>query len=273
MSRYARRNTSPPEDLMRPHAPLALIALALLALAAPAHAERFALKASPLDILGEAARALETPGYSAAAPIEFYVEAQNASGAPRADEPPGVLVFVSPTANCRPPDGWDEILEARNLIWICPLHAGNDAPPARRIFGALIAAAVLAKDRAVDPQRTYVSGFSGGGRVASIVMARAPQLFDGAIYFSGVNFWESEEPDLIAQILARRYVFVTGPHDFNQRNTHQVLRQYRDAGAPHTLLLNIPGLGHDLPAAEHFGDALAYLDERPAADASSPAGN
>lgn len=236
--------------------PALIVALAAL-FAAPAHAERFALKASPLDALGEAARVHETPGISAATPIEFYVEVQ----APQ-DKPPGVLVYVSPIATCRPPDEWAQVLEARNLIWICPMNAGNDAPVARRILGALTAAAALAAEREVDPDRTYLSGLSGGGRIASMAIARAPAEFEGAVYYVGANVWETKDEALIAEFLKRRFVFITGFHDFNRQDVRRVAGRYKNAGAEHVRLFDIPSLGHSLPKVEDFDRAIAYLDER-----------
>ena len=59
----------------------------------------------------------------------------------------------------------------------------------------------------INQDRIYLAGFSGGGRVASIVAAEYPHIFKDAIYTSGVNFWNKIASRNIEQIRRNAYVF------------------------------------------------------------------
>ena len=80
----------------------------------------------------------------------------------------------------------------------------------------------------VDPRRVYISGFSGGGRVASCLGVAYADIFSGAMPFMGVNFYRDvpaphgkkfrlnylPHKDLLA--IAKkdgRFVLVTGSDD------------------------------------------------------------
>ena len=42
---------------------------------------------------------------------------------------------------------------------------------------------------AIDESRIYVAGFSGGGKVASMLAVIYPEVFDGAIPMGGTGFY------------------------------------------------------------------------------------
>ncbi|HEU4604121.1 MAG TPA: PHB depolymerase family esterase [Steroidobacteraceae bacterium] len=173
-----------------------------------------------------------------------------------ASTPHGVLVFVSARDSGRPPNQWLGVLQQSNLIWIGANRFGNKKPSAQRILAAILGLALVQRDYEVDPERIYIAGMSGGGRIASKTITTSPQLFTGAIYFSGADFSISDA----AQLAAKRIVFVTGSADFNRREMKQVYQQYRDAGLREVLLMDLPLLGHTLPKAKDFERAIRYLD-------------
>jgi pimeloyl-ACP methyl ester carboxylesterase len=78
----------------------------------------------------------------------------------------------------------------------------------------------------------YVSGFSGGGRVASMVAPEYPQVFKGAIFICGVNDWGNRKPADLETVQSNRYVFLTGRKDFNRSETRSVHRSYNTAIRP-----------------------------------------
>lgn len=179
---------------------------------------------------------------------------------PSEADTPGVLVFVSPSASAEPQRGWEAVLDARNLIWVCPIDFGNDKLSAERVLAALLGLALVQNEHSVDSARVYIAGMSGGGRIASKTITKFPHLFTGAIYIVGVDYWTRAEDSLRAAIAANRYVFLTGRNDFNRRETRRIYRKYDRAGIEGILLMDLPGLGHEYPQASDFDRALEFLD-------------
>jgi len=177
------------------------------------------------------------------------------------EAPAGLMVYISPMDSGRIPEGWKDVMESSNLIWIGANKSGNRIRAARRVTYAMVAAAVVARDYRVDDSRVYLSGFSGGGRVASMVAPEYPQVFRGAIYICGVNFWGSRKPAELEAIRANRYVFLTGKKDFNRDETRSAYRSYRKDGVENVLLMDISGMDHRNPTAGKFAEAITFLDD------------
>jgi predicted esterase len=188
----------------------------------------------------------------------------------------GILVYVNADDGAGLPAGYESVLEKRKLLGISAYKSGN----ARNIFDrfrlAIDANVQLRKRFNVDPDRVYVSGFSGGGRVASMLAVAYADVFSGAIPLCGVNFYTDipSEPgkhwprgyvpvDEALKIAKEkgRYVLVTGEKDFNLKNTRAVHEQgFKKEGFRRVLLLEVPGLGHAPPAADWFEKGIDFLD-------------
>jgi predicted esterase len=174
----------------------------------------------------------------------------------------GVLVFVKSNDSGELPGNWAAELDHQNLIWVAAEDFGNDRPSAQRVLAALAGLKLMESTGAIDAKRLYIGGVSGGGRIASQVITRFPQHFSGGLYIVGADFWaETEEPSK-SRFAANRYVFITGNHDFNQRDMRRVFAKYQRAGATNSLLMDLPGLGHEYPNAEQLGQAIDFLDAR-----------
>jgi predicted esterase len=172
----------------------------------------------------------------------------------------GVIVFVSPNSSATPPSSWVRILDEHKLIWVAAQKSGNSVPVRQRILAAVMGLTYVQQHYPVDASRVYVAGMSGGGRVASIAITEFPQLFTGALYIVGVNFWDEHASARLDQIQRKRYVFLTGDRDFNRTETRQVYKRYIDAGATQSLLLDLPHFGHQYPNAEQLETAIKFLD-------------
>ena len=59
-----------------------------------------------------------------------------------------------------------------------------------------------------------------------------------------------------------RFVFLTGTDDFNYRDTRNVYRQYLAANVRNVHFIGIKDMGHRLPAAKYFIEALEFLDRK-----------
>lgn len=177
-----------------------------------------------------------------------------------ADKPAGLIVYISPSDSGQIPNRWKSILDERNLIWISANQSGNSVDGGKRITYAVLAPALASKTYRIDRSRVYVSGLSGGGRVASIVAPEYAHVFKGAIFNCGVNFWGKREPSRLSDVQSNRYVFVTGNEDFNRRETKNVYNSYKKAGVANVKLMDIPGMGHENPSGANLGKAIAFLD-------------
>ena len=190
---------------------------------------------------------------------------------PRTQEAMGVVVFMKPDRSASPPGGWTKVLDERNLIWVSAQHFGNSVPVRQRILAGIMGLTYVQQHYPVDPSRVYIAGMSGGGRVASIAITEFPQLFSGALYIVGVNFWEAQAQARLDQIRRKRYVFLTGNRDFNRDETRAVYHRYREEGVTDSLLMDLPHFGHEYPNAAQFENALRFLDaHHTPASTSSP---
>ncbi|MEQ2006405.1 MAG: PHB depolymerase family esterase [Limisphaerales bacterium] len=189
----------------------------------------------------------------------------------------GVFIWISPGDTPSIPADWEPALAARKLLFIGAFKSGNP----RSIFDRVrlaVAANLALRDRFnVDGRRVYVSGFSGGGRVASMVGVAYADMFSGAMPFMGVNFYEDIPagdgkttyganfiPDDEVLAIAKkfcRYALVTGEKDFNRAGTKTVFEQgFKKEGFANVTYLEASGIAHSLPPAKWLEQGLEFLD-------------
>ena len=176
--------------------------------------------------------------------------------------PAGLITYISPTRSGMVNEHWKKVLRAKNLVWIGANKSGNPQPLMTRAIYAILGTELVRRDYALDDHRLYVSGFSGGGRMASWMMSHFSHLYTGGLYFCGVNVWEDEVNGAkLDRMRQRGHVFVTGSRDFNYEDTRNVLRFFREGGVRHTKLMAIEGMGHALPDSDALSQAIQYLDQ------------
>jgi len=173
---------------------------------------------------------------------------------------PGVLVYVSPMDTGEIDPRWREVMDRQNLIYISANDMGNEIPTIRRMVMANLAVNALAQGHLFDTHRIFVSGFSGGGKVASLLATQYPEVFTGAIYICGVYFWKEDQTPNVGRVLKNRFVFLSGSKDFNRMQTRRIQQRYIAAGATHTRLIIVPGMAHRRPDADYLTEALLFLD-------------
>ena len=175
------------------------------------------------------------------------------------NQPVGVLVFISAGDSGKIPKEWKALMGRRNLIWIGANRSGNRIATSLRVANATLAPLVVDKSYELDTDRVYVSGFSGGGRVSSMVATEYAHLFKGAIYICGANLWTGDQPRRYDEVKKNRYAFITGTRDFNLRDTTRVYHAYDRAGIPNIKLMVIPGLSHRKPPVGKLEEAIEFL--------------
>jgi poly(3-hydroxybutyrate) depolymerase len=138
----------------------------------------------------------------------------------------------------------------------------------QRILEATASLAFIVQQYVLDEQRVYIAGMSGGAQIASIVATLHPDLFNGGLFFCGVNPWSERDvdpwlenpPDDFSSMKENRYVFVSGTEDFKLAATARVYRIYKKAGIEDSKLIVVDGMGHEVPDAKTLDRALDFLD-------------
>jgi pimeloyl-ACP methyl ester carboxylesterase len=152
------------------------------------------------------------------------------SGAP----PPagfGLLVFVAPSSRPARPDDWRAPLDDHRIIFVSAQGSGNEMNVLdRRVPLALLAYENVRAQFAIDSNRVYVMGFSGGSRVAEIVALDYPDVFRGAILNAGSDPIDGEDGnykppvELFRTFQHSRLVYITGEEDEDHLRRDEVSR-------------------------------------------------
>ena len=193
-------------------------------------------------------------------------------------EPWGLFIWINAGDAPSIPADWEPVLAARKLLFVGAFKSGNPRNIFDRVRLALDANIGMRRQFNIDGRRVYLSGFSGGARVASMVGVAYGDMFSGTVPFMGVNFYTelpagdgkkfgvSYIPDDEVLELARqkcRYVLVTGEKDFNRGNTRSAYDNgFVKEKFANVLYLEVPALGHALPGAKTLGECLDFLDRK-----------
>lgn len=210
------------------------------------------------QLLGEQDASLYEKVLSPEKPISWEVYMPNNDST----QLPGVFVYVSPHNSGGIDARWRSVMDQQNLIYIAADDSGNRIPVNRRMVLANMAILALAQRQTFDTGRIIAAGFSGGGRVASVLASQYPETFSGFLYICGVDFWKKNQAPKIDRLIQNRFVFLTGSGDFNRSETSRIYRRYIKAGAKHSKLMVIPGMSHELPDGRALTEALDYLNIR-----------
>ena len=188
--------------------------------------------------------------------------------------PYGVLVWSSPVDTGGIPPPLRKVFDERRLIWIGADNAGNQRHLFPRAGLALDAALNVQQAYNVDPDRVFVSGLSGGGRMATMHAVAYPELFAGGFPIIGVTTYLAARPPSSRQLVpqfpapaadvldrARRQplVIMTGSGDFNRDECRAAAEAFEGDGFTNLHLLDIDGMGHELPTPENFARGLDLL--------------
>lgn len=192
-------------------------------------------------------------------------------------EPHGLFIWISAGNTPKIPKEWEPVLAKHRLIFIGAQNSGNRRDIFDRIRLAIDANHNVRQRYSVDGRRVYVSGFSGGSRVASMLGVAWGDMFSGTICFMGVNFYtDVKAPDgkvyglnylpseqllpIVKQ--ACRYSLITAEKDFNLANTQGVYENgFVKEGFQNVQLFEVPGHGHKMPPADWLDKAIQFVDE------------
>lgn len=190
--------------------------------------------------------------------------------------PAGLLIWISPTDDGRPPPVFETGLDALGLIAIGIDRAGNTRPTIDRLQLALDALETADRHFRIDPDRIYLSGFSGGGKIASMLAIAMPETFAGTVSIGGLSCYHPvptgdgrtqwppaigrPTPPVFRELRQRRIAAIAGDLDLNRTEVERRVGLLEADGLS-VRLFGPEGLAHVLPDASAFEEALRWIDE------------
>jgi len=172
-----------------------------------------------------------------------------------------LVVFISPGDDPLGWRFWQKPCEELGMLFCAPYGAGNVVPVDQRTRLVLDVLDDVRRRYRIDPDQTYLAGFSGGGRMACALAFSLPEYFGGVIPVCGTNPLP-RLPALRHRVRDRLAVaFVTGSGDFNRKENEDYMFPYfQDLGIRSRLWV-VPRMGHSVPGADVLAEVHAWLAE------------
>src|SRR3954468_10132368 len=132
-----------------------------------------------------------------------------------------LVVFISPGDEPLGWRYWQKPCEESDLLFCAAYGAGNNCPAGQRIRIVLDMLDDVRRHYRIDPDQTYLTGFSGGGRVACTIAFALPEYFGGVMPVCGTNplnglsYLRHRVHDRLS------VAFVTGATDFNRKENEE----------------------------------------------------
>ncbi len=189
----------------------------------------------------------------------------------------GLLVYVPPWSEPTRPQRWRPALDRHALVFVAAERSGNEFDVlGRRLPLALLAYENVRARLPIDPERVYVGGFSGGGKVALAAALAYPDVFRGALLNAGSERIDGTAgiyvppADLFRRFQRSRLVYATGEKDdFNVRSDQDSRASMQDRCVLDIEVMVAPRLGHEPLDASALDRALDALERRRPVDAAT----
>lgn len=187
--------------------------------------------------------------------------------------PPGLFVWINADFDGRPHPNFLPLFKSRRLVYAGLNNAGNERMVAVRINLALDAVHAVTQRMAIDPNRIYVGGGSGGGKSASKAALLYPEVFKGGLFVVGADYWRPvSTPDgrvlpvgirkrsISPEAKDNAFVLISGEYDMNRQVMTAIERAFRADGFNRTMLMIPAGVGHQMPPTKILEAAFVFLD-------------
>jgi predicted esterase len=175
--------------------------------------------------------------------------------------PAPLLLYVSPGGEPNGYKTFEKLAKAKGMFFAAPRGAGNDCPPRKRVRIVLDVLDDVRRNFAIDPDRTYVAGFSGGGRIACVIAFALPELFGGVMPICAGGELR-EESWLRQRVIDRLSVaLLTGEKDFNRGEVERWRATYLTEVGVKNKVWMVSGLGHAIPGEKTQTEALKWLED------------
>ena len=177
----------------------------------------------------------------------------------RKDKPSALVLFISPGDGPQGWTNWKTLCEKEGVLFASPFGAGNSTPAGPRTRIILDVLDDIRRQYAIDPDQTYLTGFSGGGRMACAIGFALPEYFGGVIPVCGTN--PISGPTYLRHRVEERLsvAFVTGEKDMNRKENEEYMYPWFQEIGVRSKLWVVPKMGHAVPSGEVMTEIHAWV--------------
>jgi predicted esterase len=177
------------------------------------------------------------------------------------NKPAALVLFISPGEGPQGWKNWQKLCETEGVFFASPYGAGNSTPATHRTRIILDVLDDIRRAYKIDPDQTYLTGFSGGGRMACAIGFALPEYFGGVIPVCGTNTI-SGTTYLRHRVEERLSVaFITGEKDTNRKENEEVMYPWLQEIGVRSKLWVVPKMGHAIPSGEVMAEVHAWVAE------------
>jgi predicted esterase len=176
-----------------------------------------------------------------------------------------LVLFVPPSNRSNIVRVWKDAATKHSVILAGVHEAGNGVAMPKRVRAVMDVLDDVRRRFNVDPDKTYISGYSGGGRVACSIAFALPEYFGGVIPVCAGGSLR-QEPWLRQRVIDRLSIAqLTGESDFNRGECERLHQTEMDEIGVRCKTWVTPKLGHEVPGSAVLDEALTWLMEDVAA--------
>jgi hypothetical protein len=177
-----------------------------------------------------------------------------------AKKPLPAILFISAGDD---PQGWkacEPVCKKLGMVYIGVRGAGNEVQGPKRVRIVLDCFDDVRRQIPLDPDCTYVAGFSGGARMAGVIGFALPEYFGGILSICASGELR-DEPWLRHRAIDRlSCALVTGTTDFNRSEVERWKAPFwKDIGIRTKVWT--PTMGHAIPPPSVVTEAVQWLEE------------
>ena len=172
-----------------------------------------------------------------------------------------LIAFISPGNGPAGWNNWKSVCEKHGVLFCSPYKAGNKVAAGQRTRIVLDMLDDVRRKYRIDPDQTYLGGFSGGGRMSCTIAYSLPELFGGVVPVCGTNplprltYLKHRLQDRLS------VAFVTGEKDFNRKENEKYMYPYFKELDIRTKLWVAKKVGHSIPSGMVLEEVYLWLKE------------
>jgi len=172
-----------------------------------------------------------------------------------------LVMFLAPGDD---PLGWrwcQKACEQQRMLFCAAYGAGSGNSPALRCRIVLDVLDDVRRRYSIDPDQTYLTGFSSGANLACTLAFSFPEYVAGVVAVCGCS--DLPRLDYLRLLVRQRLslALVTGPDDLQRREVEDFCSSYFTDLGIRTRLWKPAGQGHSLPSTEVLSEALLWMQE------------